>query len=144
MVNQEGILEHLRQLEEALQDWERYRQEISQVELLKDRDTRNRLLYALLVAIQSAIDVGNHLIAENSLRKPSTYRETFEILAENQLITQSLASSLSDLAGFRNVLVHGYWRFNLEWIYRILHEEWQVLKEFQRIAKRLLEEKSSS
>ncbi|MBA7515273.1 hypothetical protein ES705_07312 [subsurface metagenome] len=47
------------------------------------------------------------------LRKPATYRETFEILEEERIISEELANELSDLAGFRNVLVHIYWERDL-------------------------------
>jgi len=66
------------------------------------------ILHAMLVCIQSAIDIATCVIAEERLKKPSTYRETFEILAENGIIPEPLARDLSDLAGFRNVLVHIY------------------------------------
>jgi len=104
MRDREGILDHLRELEEAIIDWERY-QAISLEELRSERDKRNMVLYALLVSIQAAIDIANHLIAEYSLKKPSTYRESFEILADEGIIPKKLSKELADLAGFRNVLV---------------------------------------
>jgi len=105
MGDEEGIIEHLRELDEALKDWERYRQSLSLGDLRLDRDKQNMTLHAILIAIQAAIDVGNHLIVEYSLRRPNTYRETFEIISEAGLISLELSEGLSDLAGFRNVLV---------------------------------------
>ena len=46
------------------------------------------------------------LIYKEGLGKPMTYKETFEILGQAELITYKLAEELSGLAGFRNVLVH--------------------------------------
>jgi hypothetical protein len=46
-----GITDHIRELEQAMGDWERY-QSISLDELRKDRDKRNMILHAMLVAIQ--------------------------------------------------------------------------------------------
>lgn len=68
MVDREGLLEHLRALDEALRDWERYRQKVSLRDLRSDRDARNMVLHAMLVAIQSAIGIAGHLIAEHRLR----------------------------------------------------------------------------
>ena len=48
------------------------------------------------------LDIVNHIIADKGLRKPSTYRESFEILSEERLIPKVLSDRLSDLAGFRN------------------------------------------
>ena len=77
MFDEKGIFDHLRELNESLKDWERY-QSIPLDELHTDRDKRNMVLHALLISIQSAIDIVNHIIAEKGFRKPSSYRETFE------------------------------------------------------------------
>lgn len=140
MVDKKGILEHFRELNEALKDWERY-QTISLRELRSDRDKQNMVLHALLVSIQASIDIANHIIAEKSLQKPSTYRETFEILSKEGIISSELGDSLSDLAGFRNVLVHIYWRVNFEQVYRVLQEDLSPLKEFKKVIKDLLQER---
>jgi uncharacterized protein YutE (UPF0331/DUF86 family) len=49
-------LSHVRELDEALEDWGRY-QIIPLEDLLKERDLRNMVLHALLVSIQAAIDI---------------------------------------------------------------------------------------
>ena len=133
------IISHLRELSESLEDWRRY-QCISIEELRMDRDKRNMVLHALLISIQSAIDIATYVIAENGLKKPSTYRETFEILEEAQIISEDLANDLSDLAGFRNVLVHIYWELDLDVVYGILRNDLKVLMAFKKIVKELLEE----
>ena len=139
MFDERGILDHLRELSESLKDWKRY-QSISLEELRTDRDKRNMVLHALLISIQSAIDIANHIIAEKGLRKPSTYRESFEILYEEGLIPKALSEKLSDLAGFRNVLVHIYWRLDIDAVYGVLQNDFAALKEFERIVKKLLQE----
>jgi len=78
------------------------------------------------------------LIVERSLRRPSTYRESFEILSEEGIIPSELGDDLSDLAGFRNVLVHIYWRLNLEEVYGVLKNDLGSVKEFRDIVKKLL------
>jgi uncharacterized protein YutE (UPF0331/DUF86 family) len=133
------VLSHLRELSEALKDWGRY-QSISLEELHTDRDKRNMVLHALLTSIQAAIDIATHIIAEKGLRKPTTYRETFEILEEAQILSEELANALSDLAGFRNVLVHIYWGLDLDEVHAILQNDLKVLEEFKKVVKELLEE----
>ena len=133
------ILSHLRELSESLEDWRRY-QSISLEELRMDRDKRNMVLHSMLISIQSAIDIATYIIAEKGLRKPSTYRETFEILEEGRIVSEDLANDLSDLAGFRNVLVHIYWELDLDVIYGILRNDLGTLVRFKKIVKELLEE----
>lgn len=137
MFDKEGVIDHLRELEEATGDWERY-QSISLKELRSDRDKRNMALHALLVSIQTAIDIANHLIAERGLRRPSTYRESFEILSNEGIVPSKLGDELADLAGFRNVLVHIYWKLNLEEVYGVLKNDLKTIKEFSDIIKKLL------
>ena len=132
------ILSHLRELSESLDDWRRY-QNISIEELRMDRDKRNMVLHSMLISIQSAIDIATYIIAEKELRKPSTYRETFEILEEGRILSEDLANDLSDLAGFRNVLVHIYWELDMDVIYGILRNDLKVLLTFKKIVKELLE-----
>jgi uncharacterized protein YutE (UPF0331/DUF86 family) len=122
IIDKDGVLNHLRELSAALDDWERYK-DIGLVDLKRDRDKMNMVLHAMLVAIQSSIDISNHLIAENKLKKPLTYRESFEILNESGLISLPLSESMSDLAGFRNVLVHIYWKLDMDEIYGILQND---------------------
>lgn len=130
------ILDYLRELNDALADWENY-QSISIEELREDRDKRNMVLHALLVSIQAAIDIATYIIAQKGLEKPSTYRETFEILGREKIISEELADELSDLAGFRNVLVHIYWGLNLDEVYGVLQNDLRVLKDFMKCVKEL-------
>jgi uncharacterized protein YutE (UPF0331/DUF86 family) len=133
------ILSHLRELNDALIDWENY-QGISIEELREDRDKRNMVLHALLVSIQASIDIAAYIIAERGLEKPSTYRETFEILGKEKIIPEELANELSDMAGFRNVLVHIYWGLNLDEVYGVLQNDLRALKEFIKYMKELQNE----
>ncbi len=135
------ILSYLRELNDALTDWENY-QSISIEELREDRDKRNMVLHALLVSIQASIDIATYIIAQRSLEKPSTYRETFEILGREKIIPEELADELSDLAGFRNVLVHIYWGLNLDEVYGVLQNDLSTLKKFMACVKELQREKT--
>ena len=49
-----------------------------------------------------------------------------------------LAIELSDLAGFRNVLVHIYWDINLDEIYSILQNDLKTLRSFRDEIKEVL------
>jgi len=128
------ILTYLRELSDALKDWGKY-QSISIEELRNERDKRNMVLHAMLVSIQASIDIATYIIAQRGLAKPSTYRETFEILGKEKIIPEELADELSDLAGFRNVLVHIYWGLNLEEVYAVLQNDLKTLYSFLNFMK---------
>ncbi len=140
MTQYDGITGHLRELDEAAEDWKRYRS-ISLADLKADRDKRNMVLHALLVSIQASIDIANHLVAANSTRRPETYRESFAILCDEGLIPEDLADQLSDLAGFRNVLVHVYWRLNLDEVYGVLQEDLPTVNRFKNLVRAMLRDR---
>lgn len=119
----------IRELSDTLDDWERY-QGIPLEQFRTDRDARNMVLHAMLVSIQSSIDIATEIIAMKGLRRPTSYRDTFGILAEAGILPPDLASTLSDLASFRNVLVHIYWDLDLVQVYSILHRDLPQLQEF--------------
>ena len=137
MFDEEGIIDHIIELEEALKDWERYKK-ISLEDLSTDRDKKNMVLHALLIAIQSTIDIANHIIAEQKFARPTTYRESFEILANEKILSPDLSNQLADLAGFRNVLVHIYLKINLEIVHGILQNDLPPVKSFLKIVKSLI------
>ena len=124
----------IRELSETLDDWKRY-QGITLEQFRSDRDSRNMVLHAMLVSIQSSIDIATEIIAIKGLRRPQSYRDTFGILAEEGILSLDLARPLSDLAGFRNVLVHIYWDLDLVQVYGILQRDLPLLKEFLSVMK---------
>ena len=140
MVRDEGLLAHLRELDEAAGDWERYRS-ITLEDLRGDRDKRNMVLHALLVSIQASIDIANHLVAASSSRRPETYRESFAILCDEGLIPEDLSVQLSDLAGFRNVLVHLYCRLNLDEVYGVLQDDLPVVNRYRDLVRAMLRDR---
>lgn len=64
--------------------------------------------HTLQIAIQAALDVASHIVSDNRLGEPKTNREVFALLAHGGWIDAVLHDSLSRMAGFRNILVHGY------------------------------------
>jgi uncharacterized protein YutE (UPF0331/DUF86 family) len=64
--------------------------------------------HTLQVAIQSALDVASHIVSDRRLGEPRTNRELFDLLQRDGWLEAPLAATLRNMAGFRNILVHGY------------------------------------
>lgn len=64
--------------------------------------------YRLVVAVEACIDAAEHVIASEGLRRPVSFADAFTVLAEAGLLTEPTAGNARLMAGFRNVLVHGY------------------------------------
>ncbi|MFC1496824.1 DUF86 domain-containing protein, partial [Candidatus Margulisiibacteriota bacterium] len=77
-------------------------------EFLKDGKLQDLAERRLETAIQCCIDIANHIISSLSLGQPEDYAESFEILGNKFIIPEDFAKILSDMARFRNVLVHMY------------------------------------
>ncbi|EKD34938.1 MAG: hypothetical protein ACD_75C02117G0001, partial [uncultured bacterium] len=54
----------------------------------------------LHLSIECLLDVGSHLISDRGCRKPDTYSEIFEILAEEGVISTTLLKELEGIAAF--------------------------------------------
>jgi len=64
--------------------------------------------HTLQMAIRAALDVASHIVSDLRLGEPRTNRELFDLLHRDGWLDAALAGSLRNMAGFRNVLVHGY------------------------------------
>ncbi len=64
--------------------------------------------HTLQIAIQAALDVASHIVSDDRLGEPETNRALFDLLARAGKLPADLAATLRDMAGFRNVIVHGY------------------------------------
>jgi uncharacterized protein YutE (UPF0331/DUF86 family) len=73
-------------------------------------DVRERRFveHTLQVAIQAALEVSSHIVSDERLGEPDTNRRLFALLESGGWIEASLSQALQRMAGFRNVLVHGY------------------------------------
>ena len=74
------------------------------------RDVRERRFveHTLQIAIQTALDVASHVVSSERFGEPNTNLELFEMLARHAWLDERLGTTLRDMAGFRNILVHGY------------------------------------
>ncbi len=134
------IYHHIDEFQNALADWKRYRS-ISEDMVVSDRDTRNMVLHAMMISIQSSIDIAADIIADGKLEKPGSYREAFEILGRYAIISERSVQDLSDLAGFRNILVHRYGDLDRGQVYAVLQQDYVVLEAYLSSIQQYLRKK---
>ena len=99
----EVIRRKLAFLRQVLDDLAHYR-DATIDEIQADHYAVERMLELL---VMTATDLLLHLLAERNLQ-PDSYRATFLLAAEGNLLPQDLADRLADDAGMRNVIVHMY------------------------------------
>lgn len=76
--------------------------------------------YNFIIAIEAAIDMGNHIISQNGFRAPEDYADTFSVLGEYGVVSDEFAKELRKMARFRNRLVHIYWEVDDKQVYNII------------------------
>ena len=64
--------------------------------------------HTLQVAIQAALDVAAHIVADDRLGEPATNHELFTLLVNAGRLDEDVGRALRAAVGFRNILVHGY------------------------------------
>jgi uncharacterized protein YutE (UPF0331/DUF86 family) len=107
-------------------------------EIKRSIRTERFVEHTLQIAIQACLDVASHVISHDRLGEPSTNREMFRVLAKHGYIDGALADTLANMAGFRNLLVHGYDAINLDIVEAILRERLADLLTFcERVRQRL-------
>ena len=94
-----------------------------------DWKTQRIVERTLHLAIETCMDVADHLVADRRLRVPETGAESFEILAEAGLLSAELGSALASMVGFRNILVRDYARIDSEIVIRVLRTD---VQDFER------------
>lgn len=89
-------------------------------EIVADPDKIASAKYHFIVAIESCIDMCNHIISRNSFRVPDDYADTFRVMAEEGVLDNKILDDLVAMAKFRNRLVHLYWEVNNDQLHSIL------------------------
>jgi uncharacterized protein YutE (UPF0331/DUF86 family) len=94
--------------------------------------------YSLIVAIEGAVDLCNHIIAKNSFRTPEDYADTFRVMEEKGAFDAQFTQTLMQMVRFRNRLVHIYWDIDNAELYRILQTKLDDIRRFLREYSKLI------
>jgi len=84
-------------------------------------------------ACEQCIDMANHVIRVKKLGLVKASRESFDVLAREQLISNALAATLVGMVGFRNTLVHQYQDLDIGLMKKVIEEHLDDLLEFSRL-----------
>lgn len=79
-----------------------------------DDTTRAALERTLQVTVEESLNIGSHIISGLGLRRADTYREIFQVLEEEKIISPRVSKEMQNFAVFRNRLVHLYWKISDE------------------------------
>ncbi len=97
----------------------------------------------LHLAIEAVLDIGAHLIAALGLPRPERYSDVLPALAEAGVIRPQTAAELSNIAGFRNILVHDYAKIDHQRVYEFLKSKLDGLRRFAADISEYLENREA-
>ncbi len=81
-------------------------------------------------ACEQAIDLANHVIKVYKFGLPKESRDSFDILARNNVIGKELAEKLQSMVGFRNTLVHQYQNIDIQIVVAVIEKHLDDFSEF--------------
>lgn len=111
---------------------------VERSEFVREPDVHHLAERYLHLAVESALDIANHLIADAGFEAPETYRDAFAILARRGVIDASLGQRLQSWAGFRNILVHAYLSIDHGLAWDAITRDLADLRQFAAIAAQKL------
>ena len=103
------------------------------VALVADIDLQDIVSLNLSRAVQISVDIGAHLIAGMEVPPPDTMEQTFDLLAQEGVLNNELASSLKKAVGFRNITVHNYESINWSIVHSIVKYHLADFSEFAKV-----------
>ena len=104
---------------------------------LKDFTKQDSIILNIQRACEASIDLAMHIVSERKLGVPKASRESFKMLQEAGLIDATLAKTLMNMVGFRNIAVHDYQALDLDILEAILDKHIDDFKDFTKIVLKL-------
>ena len=119
---------HLLALRKALATLRRHTGATSDA-LGADAERRWAVERGLQLCAQNALDVASHISSAAGL-DPGSYGSSIDCLVEAGALPRTFGERFRGIAGFRNVLVHGYLEIDLDLLARMLSERLEDFDEF--------------
>ncbi len=83
-------------------------------------------------ACQAAIDMAQHLVAENHAGMPQTSADAFILLEKVKIISNDITKAMINMTGIRNIIIHEYQEMDMNILRAIAEKEYKSLIEFCR------------
>ncbi len=87
---------------------------------IRNTSMAERLLH---VTIEAMLDIGSHIIAEESLGEPLEYRDVFKLLTRAKILPPTKEEAFIRMAGLRNRIVHLYDDIDHKLLHKALKQE---------------------
>lgn len=141
--SQEVIEKRMTKLREAVHVLKILQKEPEE-EFRKDLTKWYATLHAFLIATESILDIGGHILSSVFQQSYDEYKEIVPLLVKHQVIPQEFAEKLKGMAEFRNKLVHEYPDIAIDKVYKYLQENPELFIEFAQHIEKFIEKREKS
>lgn len=121
-INQDLIMGKIADIEKSIALLDKIAS-LEKKDFLDDQIIVSGAKYQIVLAIEAAQNICNHLAARVAKEAPESYSDCFRILQENNIISKELALKVVSMAKFRNLLVHQYGKVDDSIVYSILKND---------------------
>ena len=135
MVDTNVILKRIGRIRKCVATLETIRRTHSKKQFLADEMVQAAAERNLQVAIQSVLDICNHVVADMKLEVPDEEKSAFQVLASHKVLPRRLATTFTGMTGMRNVLVHEYLEVDHDRLYATMSED---LQDFEKLIDAIL------
>jgi uncharacterized protein YutE (UPF0331/DUF86 family) len=132
MIDRQTICRRLHALEAYTTELERLGATLSRAAFDSTLSSQWMVEHGLQLAIESVLDIGNHLVATEQLGSPESYREVIELLGQQGILPADFVSRVRGMPGFRNILVHDYLAVDVGVVWDMLQNAPAQFREFTR------------
>lgn len=133
----EVVRRHLLALDQAIQNLRRHSGRPRAA--LDDQDQLWMVERGLQLCAQNALDIATHVVAAHGHDAPD-YATAVDELGGLGILPREFAASFRAIAGFRNVLVHGYLGVDVDRVHSLLNERLDDFVTFAEHVQRHLNE----
>jgi len=104
--------------------------------LFKQDDTQqDSVVLNLQRTCEACIDIANHINRQHHFGVPQSSRDSFTLLAQNNVLPTALAENLKKMVGLRNIAVHDYQELNLDIVIHVINHHLSYFEDFVNVIK---------
>lgn len=136
--DKEKIIERLSDIKNAVLELEKFGK-MDFEEFSKDNNNYNLSAYHLRIAIEAVLIIGTHILSripQNGKKKD--YTQVILSLADYGVLSKEFSQKIKGMAGYRNRLVHLYWKIESKEIFSIIKENLSDFGEFIKYIEKFL------
>lgn len=117
----------------------RFENHFENAKKLSEKDIMDYLVYNTLAmecfqAVNALIEIGEYIVTKKLFGFPSTYREIFELIHRNQMMTDEIFNATKRLIFLRNLIAHEYYKIKEDELAEMV-KLLDIVKDFVQKAK---------